>query len=53
MTYTQEKRNQENLCLRKPRDWIFILDKDFKPAIISILNELEETMSKELKKSTG
>lgn len=52
MVYTQEKRNQEKLCLRKPRDWIFVLDNDFKWAIISLLSELKKTMSKELKRIT-
>lgn len=45
MAYTQEKKSRRTM--RKPRDWIFILDKDFK-APLSILNELKEFMSKEL-----
>ena len=49
--HIQWKKVNRN-CLRKPRYWIF-LDKDFKSAIINILNELKETMSKERKEGTS
>ena len=49
MAYTQRKKESIETTSEKAQILDF-LDKDFKSAIINMLNELKETMYKELRK---